>query len=66
MILATFTHTLFAITLFNGNTQKYVDNIIKQFEEDSQRFKHCPIIYPPLPPPGSSKEDYFMPKLMHY
>ena len=57
-------YTSHAIILLNEDTQKYVDNVIKQFEEDSQRFNHCPIVYPPLPPPGSPKEDYFRPKLM--
>ena len=57
-------YTSDAITLLNDDAQKYVDNVIKQFEEDSQRFNHCPIVYPPLPPPGSPKEDYFRPKLM--
>ena len=56
-------YTLHAIILLNEDTQKYVDNVIKQFEEDSQRFNDCPIVYPPLPPPGSPKEDYFRPNV---
>ena len=61
--LFTLTHTLLAITLLNEETQRYVDNIIKQFEEDSQRFKHCLVIYPPLPPLGAPKDFFFLPKL---
>ena len=54
-----------AITLLHADhNQNYVDSIIQQFEEDSQRFSHSPFIYPPLPRPGSPKEAYFRPKLM--
>ena len=54
-----------AITLLHADhNQNYVDSIIQQFEEDSQRFSHSPFIYPALPRPGSPKEAYFRPKLM--
>ena len=65
LLISALTSTLLAITLLHADhTQNYVDAIIQQFEEDSQRFSHCPFIYPPLPPPGSPKEAYFRPKLM--
>lgn len=64
-IISTLTHTLLAITLLNADhAQNYVDSIIQQFEEDSQRFSCCSFIYPPLPPLGSPKEAYFLPKLL--
>lgn len=59
-------HTALGVTLQcnKESVQKYVDALIKHFEEDSQYFKHCPIIYPPLPTPGSRKEEYFLPKVI--
>lgn len=53
------------ITLPDGGyAQKYIDMIIEKFEQNSDSFKHCPIIYPPLPSPGSPRENYFLPKLL--
>ena len=65
LFISAFIPTLLAITLLHADhNQNYVDSIIQQFEEDSQHFSHSPVIYPPLPPPGSPKEAYFRPKLM--
>ena len=65
LLISALNSTLLAITLLHADhTQSYIDAIIQKFEEDSQRFSHCPFIYPPLPTPGSPKEAYFRPKLM--
>lgn len=53
------------MTLPNGEyAQRYIDNILKQFDQDPQSFRHCPVIHPPLPPLGSNKDHYFLPKLL--
>ena len=53
------------VTLPNGEyAERYIDKILKQFNQDPQSFRHCPIIHSPLPPPGSNKEHYILPKLI--
>ena len=65
IVVSVVSHAAFGVTLYNGESaQTYMHGLIKHFEKDSQYFKHCPIIHPPLPPPGSSKEDFFLPKVM--